>query len=57
MSNKSSSKPTSSQPVGKSTRYEEIRNGSGYMEAEEFYFKFKFFKRHFHCTTSLRIQW
>ena len=32
MSNKSSSKPTSSQPVGKSTRYEEIRNGSGYKD-------------------------
>ena len=32
MSNKSSSKPISSQPVGKSTRYEEIRNGSGYKD-------------------------
>ena len=32
MSNKSSSKPTSSQPVGKNTRYEEIRNGSGYKD-------------------------
>jgi len=32
MSNKSSSKPTPTQPVGKNTRFEEIRNGSGYKD-------------------------
>lgn len=32
MSNKSSSKPSSSQPSGKNTRFEILREGSGYKD-------------------------